>query len=427
MAAPRLLPYSIALAVLITALFGIAGAEDTEAPSSASGKKKGIIETRDGIQVSIANPTGDPTQSGSWDGTCEFTFDASSTGYCLIKCEATLGPDNADTQSWADDNLVWSLSYNHYGSTIEWGDYDESTNDPVNGFTADDNKGKTVWARIASLPPTNTALGDHSITLTVGTETATAPIQIFFKKDAKNHSSGRLLPENEKPPNWYWYWAEVDSDVFQFLYGYALTGENATTYRGVLDWTGNINAIHSNNGLRGAVYMSAEAASEIQIDANGANRGRSHKLIPPATSLTIKGIDLTCRIAKHELKHKSEFVAAWGGYTDTQIKLDQPVNVSWWDAPWEWKPLSEVAGIDKDADYYSDTYETGRQYKPGRMFNPNDKHSLCKSLGHGAPYHRNDFETVADEHDRDAWVMGSGNSADWANPGRRHGTNDVDD
>ena len=382
-------------------------------PPATVAKQIGTVETKDAIVVTMLNPDpeGLPEDDGLWDDVNEFVFDDSQTGYCLIRCECTYMPDTATEQGlpWAEFHVKWSLTYS--ATTVEWGDWDGTT------FTTlgQDEWGKEVWARISGLPATNAGFGDCTVIMDVDGVQVTAPIQIFFNRDAKNHpGDGSGIT-----PNWYFYWGEAIPLIASCTY-------KEIGWPGVFDWSGT-----GYDQVAGRTYISKEAVGPWLI-SDSVHTHHWHKIPPPATTLTLSGIDMARHVAFHEESHDENFRNDWGGYDELQIRFFQ-------NGPF--MPLSGVLNYDFDRDTFSDTYElgptgAGRLYEAGRVYDYSEAYSLCRSVGHAGPeppttwtptsLHRNDFDICVDESE---WsiVHGIKDNVDWASPGRQHATNGTDD
>ena len=411
--------------IVVLAQFNQVRAAD---PPATVGKQIGTVEAEDAIVVTMVNPDpeGLPKDNGTWDGVNEFVFDDSQTGYCLIKCECTYMPDTATEQGlpWAEHHVKWSLTYN--ATTVEWGHWDGTTFWTL----GEDEWGKEVWARISELPADNPAddeeggLGNNTVTMDVDGVQVTAPIQIFFDRDAKNHpgdGSGTTA-------NWYYYWGKFISPIA------------SCTYKDDLVPPGECDYDKSYGGDSGEIYIGPEAVEPITISLTS-HPEYWHKIKPNEQTgdwdinpiLYLSGIDKAWRVGVHENAHHSNVMQDWGAWDDATLiypaghekagknKLTEPFATVNEDGDW-WSDAWEKADADGKRNYVRPPYQGVREFDHAHPM------SLCIASGHvhQLEWHKEDNEIPCDEIE---WTvdMGDNDTKDWASPGRQHSTNGLDD
>jgi hypothetical protein len=347
------------------------------------------------FNVEMLNPKGDPTKSEeALEGENEFTFSTDDTGVCLIRCSALVTP--VPTDAWANENVVWSISPEVPGSTLEWGRKNE-VGTVVYG--PEMNKGLEVWIRFTNLPALNSSFGKKTITLTVGKTTKTNDIEIFFPRDAKNSPDLNQHPfykeiggspnMSDKPfgedspvrmywPNWMYYWFQTVNPLGpnpKFTFFNVNTG--SVDYRPPPAGPGFINFDKS-----------------IVNDPYDA---------PYSPSSPLSGIDTFAWLVIHESQHYADWEEFWGNDTDV------------WDAH---KDL-EDPDDDKDRDRIPNKIE---DVNLNKIFDTGDLLDWSKyqtrSLEDGR--HKNiinDFEEWDAQRHKN--VVGD-HTKDWANPGKQH-------
>ncbi len=387
---------------------------DTATPPAASGAVPGKIEFQATtkkkagykqpsnivevtvLEIELLNPSGDPTKSAeAADGVNEFTFDSSTTGYCYIKCEASLNPDTSEPQAWAQKNLVWSITPGISGSTLKWGDYDGTT------FTEKDNKGKLVWARFAGLPANHDQFGNKTVKLTSCTTTElTTPIQIFYNKTATNHPGGQA-----GSPNWFHYWSQATEPQ--------LLGTPKPTWK---------------YEAAGDPYFDPGSTEIVLTD-----RIETPYSAPLGTHNPLQGIDLFAYAAVHESGHYDIWVSYWGNsvatwnaakgpgktgagedWDEDDLRNDvEDTNMNgYWDLDADNPPTGDFPGpgdVDTDGDGDLDPLETWNwkafitMPKPDPRLSNDSDWKICE-----------ENKNVTGDHMKD-----------WADHGMQHHTNDT--
>jgi hypothetical protein len=323
------------------------------------------------VKVEMINPTGDPTNSSeAQENVNEFTFNSSSTGHCYIKCEAQLTPDNAQTQEWAESNVVWYIDPGLATSTIKWGYY--SVDEEV--FVEGDNKGMIVWIEYSGLPKSNSEFVLHTIYMAItGAGIPESDIEVFYNKNATNHPSDA---SNSNWPNWMYYWLQTVTPLGDpypsFHYGVSTYFDPGTT----------------------DIYLSSLDA--IEYDA------------PYGTNNTLKGIDNFAWTVRHESQHYQDWIDFWSN------------NITNWN--------SHLGGTgpsdDKDGDRIPNQTEDvnlNGTYDSGDLYDFNDLNT--PTPGRPSIIH-DDFQDWDCQRNKN--IKGD-HSLDWGSPGMKHYQNDVYD
>ena len=342
------------------------------------------------VKVEMINPSGDPAKSSeAEEGVNEFTFDDSSNGYCYIKCESELTPDNAQTQAWAEDKVEWSISPSISGSQMKWGDYGGST------FTEADNKGKIVWIEFKGLPTDNGEFGLKTVQMSACGIQQTNDIEIFYSKSATNNPDGNS-------PNWFYYWNAVIGDP-DAIY------KSGTGIAGLCpamgDWKPTM------------TYSKTEIW--ISDPASGGLGGKT-------------GIDYFSDIVKHENVHVTQVSQA-----DALLGSLNGLVGSIWEKGWSfhYSPNNHwtlgtdekagVAGLDDDGDdtidEVSDNSEVGYPGSDDVDLNADDDNIPDAYENANPEWIEPAADAAMDTEENE------NSSSDWGSPGKQHGTNDKYD
>lgn len=210
-------------------------------------------------------------------------------------------------------------------------------------------------ATFTTLPPVWDDFGRKTVTVKVETITKTADVEVFFDRDSTNN------PGFNRHPNWFFYWAQTSA-------GFGNPQYDNTQPHGSAEWINNA----------WVAFIGYADNGDYTPPMGGDNGG-----------ILLDGIDNFAWTCRHEWRHVQTLSS--------------------------WYPQGYEIAIDQDQDMIPDAQEAtlgGTQQNPinGGHFDPTEYDTDGDGMRDVEDY------TIATQK---AWIKGSADSKDWANPGHQ--------
>lgn len=300
------------------------------------------------------------------------------------------------------DNPAWAATVigdiaNNYLAVTTFTSFDVGSSVKTSGAKAVVGNDITQQFTYTNLPSNNGDFGNKIVKVDVGAPLNTsqsANVQVFFPKAGTNHPLPDLpiatsLFAGGVTPNWYYYWSQTSANYGTHYYGGSPAGQTGVTY---FDKAGNTAFAAPKNAWVTLIYGGAGGTTAAGTWGNA------------------DGIDLFANICRHEAQHLADMPALWGN-NDRNVGDDPdgdylPTNVV--DPN---NPAQQIKEHDLGVPYHPTVPAGG--YDPNSALTP----GIVDHFSYGMGF--NDGEDYA-MHREAAWVNGSADGSDWANPGHQY-------